>query len=1203
MHLRTLFSFYLALIFAVNLHAAPVRLILDTDMQTDCDDAGALAVLHALADLGEVEILATPVGVLNPWSASCTDAINTYYGRPDIPVGQLKGTSGVNITSRFTQGIAQNFPNDTTAASTPDALTVYRQVLADADDNSVTLLSLGYMNNLQNLLNSPADDISPLTGAELIEQKIKVWVCMGGNFPDDYLMTGSSDNVNFRRDPDSVIDCVTNWPGRIEFVGREIGHAMRAGARLSQTPSANPVRRAYELYFSGSAQDRHCADIAAVLYAVRGLDFEGTTYWGIEDTGSVNFTGSDAKFQWIDPPDVDNQAYITEIRDPDIIDEELEDLMIQPPGPVVDQWARFETALTNTQSYSDPYRDVTLNVTYTSPSDETINFWGYYDGGQTWKLRFMPNETGTWQYTATFSDGQPGKSGTFNCMASDAPATISAYSSNPRWFGHQDGEPLLVRSFHAAGLFKFAIDDPADPTDGEKRTVFLDWAQAQGYNTMSAHFFSTRDATDSEGPKLWPLDSDTYQKVEMILDDLSAREMVAYAFTGFFGNSGPYPSTAADRTLYIRYCLARFAPYWNIIMNVGGFEVRDYLTDTEIRNLGAEINAANPFGHLIGAHQRDGNDVFRNEEWCSVVTLQDEITNLSSLSTYLLTNGVTGKPSYAQETLWMGNSLQPAWTLTDLRKHMWVHMMSAASYNAGDMNGNNESGFGGSLDPGDKIQARHDVPKMIWDFMESIPFHTLSPRQDLRNSGYLLANPGETYLCYLPAGGSMNLAVEAGGAPYNVTWINAQNPMGDQRSGGETSNGQGLTAPDTQDWLVYLTPTNNGGGVTVGDTIAWYHFDEEPGASDPGNPIVNTGSAGAVLNLTDTGGPDGRNNTGAGGYGATGYPRFRNAFDVLASGNGSYDDSSSGSALGGGLQTATAVPQSTLQGSDGAFTYEAMIRLGGITNEQTILAHDGDNGNRGFLFRVVTGTLSFYNGSSSITAAIPDNGDHAFAADEWFHAAVSYTGEAGVSGNLVFYWTALASESQTANQIGSATLSADLVGSVSNKLGVGTTTRNPFRFGAGLVDEVRISGEAKAADDFSNLRGPPDTDADGMPDYWESENELDPNVHSSHEDTDLDGIPDLLEFALGLDPGVQNTIGLPFAEVEGGYFTFSVTRSDEADLLDYQVYVSDDFTNLYTGTEYVTFLEDTPTLLKVRDNIPIADAVLRLMRLKVTPML
>lgn len=76
-------------------------------------------------------------------------------------------------------------------------------------------------------------------------------------------------------------------------------------------------------------------------------------------------------------------------------------------------WDRFETSLTNTRTYGDPYRDVTLNVTYTRPCGRTVKFWGFYDGGTTWKIRFMPDKKGMWRYNATFCDGRPGKAGSF----------------------------------------------------------------------------------------------------------------------------------------------------------------------------------------------------------------------------------------------------------------------------------------------------------------------------------------------------------------------------------------------------------------------------------------------------------------------------------------------------------------------------------------------------------------------------------------------------------------------------------------------------------------------------------------------------------------------------------------------------------------------------------------------------------------------
>ena len=47
----------------------PVKIIFDTDIGWDCDDAGALAMLHRLCDKGEAELLAVTHCMANPWLA------------------------------------------------------------------------------------------------------------------------------------------------------------------------------------------------------------------------------------------------------------------------------------------------------------------------------------------------------------------------------------------------------------------------------------------------------------------------------------------------------------------------------------------------------------------------------------------------------------------------------------------------------------------------------------------------------------------------------------------------------------------------------------------------------------------------------------------------------------------------------------------------------------------------------------------------------------------------------------------------------------------------------------------------------------------------------------------------------------------------------------------------------------------------------
>lgn len=313
--------------------APPVKIIFDTDMDSDCDDAAALAILHALADNGEAQILATVSSSRNPWTGPALDVINTYYGRPEIPIGTPKGRSPAR-NSLYTRGLAEAFPH--TLKSTddaPDALHVYRRVLEAADDHSVVLVTVGFLTNIEGLLKLPAEGEHP-SGLDLIRRKVLFWACMGGNFigtpARDDLKLG---NTNFVVHPEASLYAIQHWPRPLIFVGREIGSVpsgLKAGAKLAQTPESNPVRLAYKLYFKGQIKDRHLADPTTVLFAVRGL----RDYWHVHATGRMDLR-PDMTFDWIDGPP-GNQAYLLKRtldgRPNDrAIEQVCESLMTHPP--------------------------------------------------------------------------------------------------------------------------------------------------------------------------------------------------------------------------------------------------------------------------------------------------------------------------------------------------------------------------------------------------------------------------------------------------------------------------------------------------------------------------------------------------------------------------------------------------------------------------------------------------------------------------------------------------------------------------------------------------------------------------------------------------------------------------------------------------------------------------------------------------------
>ena len=113
--MRTLFPLILLATFAATAGpaAASERVIFETDMVGDPDDAGALALLHALADRGECEILAVMHNTSDPYTVGCLDAMNTFAGRPDIPTGaypgddqrhRARGHRGISRTTRHRFG-------------------------------------------------------------------------------------------------------------------------------------------------------------------------------------------------------------------------------------------------------------------------------------------------------------------------------------------------------------------------------------------------------------------------------------------------------------------------------------------------------------------------------------------------------------------------------------------------------------------------------------------------------------------------------------------------------------------------------------------------------------------------------------------------------------------------------------------------------------------------------------------------------------------------------------------------------------------------------------------------------------------------------------------------------------------------------------------------------------------------------------------
>ncbi len=320
----------IALILIINLSACDkmaegdksntLRIILDTDMESDVDDVGALAMLHALADFGETEIMGVIVCAKNPWSILCADRINTYFNRENLPLGQLRGP-GVDRESAYARGVAEEFPGTLKSSDdAPEAVDQYRRILAMQPDNSVVILSIGYLTNLRDLINSGPDRHSSLDGRQLVDRKVRLWVCMGGQFP-------SGREANIRWDTEASIEAIDKWPGEIIFSGWEIG-LMDTGADILDLPESNPVRRAYQLFDRIPHKNW---DQVAVLYAVRGLnDGPAAHYWQLSGSGRLVIDPADGSNTWEEDP-AGPHRHLIQVGSDEEIAREIDELMMHLP--------------------------------------------------------------------------------------------------------------------------------------------------------------------------------------------------------------------------------------------------------------------------------------------------------------------------------------------------------------------------------------------------------------------------------------------------------------------------------------------------------------------------------------------------------------------------------------------------------------------------------------------------------------------------------------------------------------------------------------------------------------------------------------------------------------------------------------------------------------------------------------------------------
>lgn len=135
----------------------------------------------------------------------------------------------------------------------------------------------------------------------------------------------------------------------------------------------------------------------------------------------------------------------------------------------VHKWGVFEAIFRSKGRYEDPLRDVSVRCVFDSPSDGETVIDAFWDGGDEWRVRFMPDEEGTWTYRTVCSNecdkGLHGRRGSFKVVSYDGDNPVYRHgplrlSDDRRYLIHEDGTPFFWLADTAwNGVIKSTLDE------------------------------------------------------------------------------------------------------------------------------------------------------------------------------------------------------------------------------------------------------------------------------------------------------------------------------------------------------------------------------------------------------------------------------------------------------------------------------------------------------------------------------------------------------------------------------------------------------------------------------------------------------------------------------------------------------------------------------------------------------------------------
>ncbi len=532
----------------------------------------------------------------------------------------------------------------------------------------------------------------------------------------------------------------------------------------------------------------------------------------------------------------------------------------------IQKWEMYEFEVHGRCWTDNPSNESAVIGEFVSPSGKKLNVEGFYDGQDVWRVRFVPDEEGEWQYLIRGEGVEILQRGVLCCISSDNKGFIHVHPYNPYAFAYDNGEAFFPMGDTCYGLYTDSH------INSKLRSKYLETRRKQNFNFVRMGVVHSPDHWDKDiryfpwggtpqNPDLDHFNPLYFQGLDKVLSEMKSMGMNAELIMLNFYQR-PFIDTklwtSRREKNWLRYLTARYSAFTNIFLwtisneyetHPDGIYRLDFPDDVEWAKTTAKfIKERDPYKHLITIHpvisastysNRPGDGYEKPWRIGEFFGPGDEIDVISQQ---------TGQSGEWNDNLqcWTGDDPFLVDSLTIDRKYKKPVMNTESGYEflfdypnyhkqthhtdkvrrsawrivcAG---GYFASGFAGTLGHSDfwvkidpvnkypftiKDEGAPDQLALLYDFFSNIPFWRMQPYEGINGDAFALAEIGQVYVIYMPKGGSITVdLVDLTQIKDLLTakWFDPRN--GNYFNIGNISNGKmhNFIAPDENDWVLYI---------------------------------------------------------------------------------------------------------------------------------------------------------------------------------------------------------------------------------------------------------------------------------------------------------------------------------------------------------------------------------------------------------------